>query len=108
MNLVLTGLQGTELFVYLDDIVLYVNSWEGHKEKFNKLMERLSAVNLKLQPDKCEFLRPEVACSGHIIDKEGVRPGPKKLEAVKHFPIPENPKNIKQFLELAGYYRRFI
>ena len=47
MDLVLTGLQGTELFVYLDDIVLYANSLEEHGEKFNKLIKRLSAANLK-------------------------------------------------------------
>ena len=61
MDLVLTGLQGTELFVYPDDIVLYENSLEEHDEKFNKLIERLSTANLKLQPDKCEFWLPEVA-----------------------------------------------
>ena len=88
--------------------VLYPNSLEEHEEKFNKLMEKVSAANLKLHPDKCEFLRPEVAYLGHMIDKEGVRPDPKKIEAVKNFPIPKNPKNIKQFLGLAGYYRRFI
>ena len=102
MNLVLTGLRGNELFVYLDDIVLYANSLEEHKAKFNKLIERLNAANLKLQPDKCEFLRPEVAYLGHIIDKEEMQPDPKKIEAVKKFPIPKNPKNIKQLLGLAG------
>ena len=56
---------------------------------------------------KC-VLRPEAAYWGHIKDKEGIRPDSKKLEAVKNFPIPKNPKNIKQFLGLAGYYRRFI
>ena len=108
MDLVLAGLQGTELFVYVDDIVLYANSLEEHEDKFSKLMERLSAANLKLQPDKCEFLRPEGAYLGHIIHKEGIRPDPKKLEAVKNFLIPKNPKNIKHFLGLAGYCRRFI
>ena len=71
-------------------------------------MERLSAANLKLQPGECKFLRPEVAYLGHIIDKEGVWPDPKKIEAVNNFPIPKNPKNIKQFLGLAVYYWRFI
>ena len=71
-------------------------------------MERLSAANLKLQPDKCEFSRPEVAYLRYIIDKEGVRSDPKKLEAVKHFPIHKNPKNMEQFLGLTGYYRRFM
>ena len=108
MDFVLIGHQGTDLFVYLDDIVLYANSSEEYEEKFNKLIERLSAANLKLQPDKREFLRPEVAYLGHIIDKEGTRPDPKKVEAVKTFPIPKNPKNIKQFLGLASYYRSFI
>ena len=117
MALVLTGLQGTELFVYSDDIVLCANSLEEHEQKINKLMEILSAANLKLQPDKCEFSRIILyiilyyfhdAYLGNIIDKEGVRPDPKKLEAVKNLPIPKNPKNIKQFLGLTGYYRRFI
>ena len=90
MDLVLTRLQGTELLVYLDDIGLYENSLEEHEEKFNKLMGRLSAANLTLQPDKCEFSRPEVFYLGHIIDK-GVRPDPKKIEAVKNFPSPKNP-----------------
>ena len=58
MDLVLTGLQGTKLFAYWDDIILYENSLEEHEEKFNRLMERLTAANLKLKPDKCEFLRP--------------------------------------------------
>ena len=92
MDLVLTGLRGTELSVYLDDIVLYANSLEEHEEKFNKLMERLSAANLQLHLDKCGFLRPEVAYSGHIIDKEGVRLDHKKIEAVKKFPIPRTLK----------------
>ena len=55
MDLVLTVLQGTDSFVYLDDIVLYENPFEEHEEKFNKLMERLSVANLKLQPDKYKF-----------------------------------------------------
>jgi len=108
MDLVLSGLQGTELFVYLDDIVIYASSLREHEIKFNKLTARLRESNLKLQPDKCEFLRKEVNYLGHIIGEDGVKPDPKKIEAVKEFPQPANAKNIKQFLGLAGYYRRFI
>ena len=61
-----------------------------------------------LQPDKCEFLRHEVIYLGHIIDEHGVKPDPKNIEAVENFPRPKTPKNIKQFLGLIGYYRRFI
>ncbi|KAM0730323.1 Retrovirus-related Pol polyprotein from transposon 17.6 [Formica fusca] len=108
MDLVLTGLQGKELFVYMDDIVIYATSLEEHERKYNALIERLREANLKLQPDKCEFLKTEVTYLGHVISKDGVKPDPKKLEAVQRFPRPKTPKNIKQFLGLAGYYRRFI
>ncbi|KAL6417870.1 hypothetical protein ACFW04_012472 [Cataglyphis niger] len=108
MDQVLSGLQGSELFVYLDDIVLYASSLREHEIKFDKLAERLRQANLKLQPDKCEFLRKEVGYLGHIISDEGVKPDPAKIRAVKEFPTPRNAKNIKQFLGLAGYYRRFI
>lgn len=108
MDRILSGLQGLELFVYLDDIVVYASSLKEHAQKFNKLAERLRAANLRLQPDKCEFLRKEVTYLGHVIGEAGVKPDPQKVEAVKNFPRPRNAKNIKQFLGLAGYYRRFI
>ncbi|XP_050462030.1 uncharacterized protein LOC126857007 [Cataglyphis hispanica] len=90
MDNVLSGLQGNELFVYMDDIVIYARSLKEH------------------EPDKCEFLRHEVAYLGHIIGADGVKPDPNKIKSISEFPIPKNEKNIKQFLGLAGYYRRFI
>jgi len=108
MDLVLSGLQDEELFVYMDDIVIYATSLEEHTRKYNLLIERLQQANLKLQPDKCEFLKTEVTYLGHVISKDGVKFDPKILEAVRQFPRSKTPKNIKQFLALAGYYRRFI
>ena len=108
MDITLTGLIGTELFVYLDDMVIFADTLEEHEKKFNNLIQRLRKANLHLQPDKCEFLRPEIQYLGHIIDKNGVRPDPKKIIAVKEFPVPKTQKNVKQFLGLAGYYRSFI
>lgn len=108
MDQVLTGLQGSKLFVYLDDTVLYASSLREYGIKFAKLANRLRAVNLKLQPDKCEFLRKEVTYLGHVIGETGVKPDPKKIQAMKDLPRPSNVKGIKQFLGLAGYYRCFI
>ena len=71
-------------------------------------MERLEKANLQLNINKCEFLKTEIFYLGHILSKQGVSPDPRKLEAVKHFPEPQTVKNIRQFLGLAGYYRRFI
>ncbi|KAL7292583.1 hypothetical protein TKK_0013716 [Trichogramma kaykai] len=74
----------------------------------NKLFGRLKTAGLTVRPDKCFFLRKEVGYLGHIISKDGVKPDPSKVIAVRDFPRPKSKKNIKQFLGLAGYYRRFI
>ncbi|CAB0029249.1 unnamed protein product, partial [Trichogramma brassicae] len=108
MDKVLTGLQGIELFIYMDDIVVYANSIQEHKEKMLRLMGRLKSANLTVRPDKCHFLKNTVTYLGHIISEKGVEPDPNKVSAVSNFPRPKNRKNIKQFLGLAGYYRRFV
>lgn len=108
MNSILTGLQGLECFVYIDDIVVYASSIEEHTAKLHKIFTRLRQNNLKLQPDKCEFLRREVSYLGHIISDEGVKPNPIKVAAIKSFPKPSCQKSIKSFLGLVGYYRKFI
>lgn len=108
MNNVLVGLQGLKCFVYLDDIVIYGNSLQDHNIKLKEVFERLTKHNLKLQPNKCEFLKTEVMYLGHLITQDGVKPDPKKIESVKNYPVPKSPKDIKSFLGLAGYYRRFI
>jgi hypothetical protein len=63
--------------------------------------------NLKIEPDKCEFLKQELNYLGHIVTA-GVRPDDRKIEAVVKFPTPKNQKDMKSFLGLAGYYRKFI
>ena len=63
---------------------------------------------MKLQPDKCEFLRKEVSYLGHVIGQTGVRPDEKRTEAVKEYPEPRTTREVKGFLGLAGYYRRCI
>lgn len=106
MDLVLSGLQGRELFVYMDDIVIYASTLEEHERKFNLLIERLRRANLKLARQMRIF--ENSSNLGHVISRDGVKLDPKKLEAVRQFPRPKTPKNIKQFFGLAGYYRRFI
>jgi len=69
MDQVLSTLQENNMFVYLDDIVIYAASLIEHQIKFHKFAERLRQANLKLQPDKCEFLQKEVSYLGHVIGK---------------------------------------
>ena len=70
MDTVLKGMHGAEVFVYLDDIVVYAESLEEQDKKARRLFDRLRHANLKLQPDKCDFLRTEVAYLGHIIGRD--------------------------------------
>ena len=108
MNKVLIGINGIKAFVYLDDIIIYAKDLNDHSQKITEIFQRLRQYNLKLQPLKCEFLRKEVNYLGHQITDEGVKPDPQKISCVKQFPIPRNVKEVKSFLGLSGYYRRFI
>ena len=108
MDNVLSGLQGEQCLCYMDDIIVYSATLEEHIDRLENVFNRLATSNLKIQPDKCEFLRKEVAYLGHVVTPEGIKPNPAKIEAVVNFPQPRNPKEIKQFLGLSGYYRRFL
>lgn len=65
-------------------------------------------MNFKIQLDKSEFLRKEIEFLGHIISTKGIKLNPDKISAVKKFPIPKTQRQIKSFLGLLGYYRKFI
>lgn len=108
MNTVLVGLTNTQCFVYLDDVVLYGSTLDDHNRKLKNIFSRLRENNLKLQPDKCEFLRKSCEYLGHVISSEGVRPNPNKIDTIDRVIRPKNQKQVKIFLGLIGYYRKFI
>ncbi|XP_076271644.1 uncharacterized protein LOC143203410, partial [Rhynchophorus ferrugineus] len=108
MDNVLRGLQGKICLVYMDDIIIFSTSLQEHLESLRKVFDRLTSYNLKIQLDKSEFLKKSVEFLGHVITPEGIKPNPKKVSAIKNFEIPKTPKEIKSFLGLIGYYRKFI
>ena len=108
MNKVLSGMQGVEMFIYMDDAVVYSTSLQNHRDKMFRLLGRFKTAKLTLKPEKCFFLRKEVTYLGHLISEKGVKPDPKKVEAVSQFPRPTTKKNVRQVLGLIGYYRKFI
>jgi hypothetical protein len=78
MNNVLMGLIGTRCFVYLDDMIIFGETLEEHNTRLKELFERLRQFKLKIEPDKCEFLKTELNYLGHVVTIEGVKPDPQK------------------------------
>ncbi len=99
---------GTRCFVYLDDIIVYGRTLQDHNEKLREIFKTLRANNLKVKTSKCCFLRREIQFLGHIIDKNGIRPNPKTIDAIMKFPTPKTAKQIKSFIGLSSFYRKFI
>lgn len=108
MNNILSDLIGRCCLVYLDDIIIFGSSLQQHLENLNRVLKRLIDSNLKIQLDKCEFLRKECEFLGHIVTQEGIRPNPNKIEKILNWPIPKSTTQIKGFLGILGYYRKFI
>lgn len=108
MNNVLAGLVGRICFVYLDDIIIFGHSLDNHLKNLEKVFDRLTHHNLKIQLDKCEFLQREIGFLGHIVTQDGVKPNPETVQKILDWPLPKTQKQIKQFLGLTGYYRKFI
>jgi hypothetical protein len=107
MSTVLSGMQGLKCLVYLD-VIVYGENLKGHNNKLRDVFARLRLHNLKLQTDKCEFLRKEVTYLGHRLTTQGLLPNSDKVKTVREFLVPTNTRQLKGFLGLVGYYRRFI
>jgi hypothetical protein len=92
----------------MDDCIITADSLERHNERLRELFQRFRENKLKIEPFKSEFLRAEVQFLGHVATDEGLRPDPRKMDAVRNFPKPKAVKQLKGFLGLSSYYRRFI
>ena len=93
---------------YLDDIIIYSKSEEEHLIHLEKVFQRLQEAGLKLKLQKCSFFKKHIQYLGHLLSDKGIQPLPEKLESIAKMPRPKNQKEVKQFLGLAGYYRKFV
>ncbi|GJW69361.1 putative reverse transcriptase domain-containing protein [Tanacetum coccineum] len=96
------------MIVFIDDILIYSKNKQEHEEHLKLILELLKKEELYAKFSKCEFWIPKVQFLGHVIDSEGIHVDPAKIESIKDWASPKSPTEIRQFLGLAGYYRRFI
>ncbi|GJV09375.1 putative reverse transcriptase domain-containing protein [Tanacetum coccineum] len=96
------------VIVFIDDILIYSKDEREHEEHLKAILELLKEEKLYAKFSKCEFWIPKVQFLGHVIDSRGIHVDPAKIESIKDWASPKTPTEIRQFLGLAGYYRRFI
>ena len=106
MNKVLKGLKFT--MTYLDNIIIFSQDELQHLEHLEIVFSCLREAGLKMKHSKCDFFKSEIHYLGHLISPEGISPLPNKLDSIRHMPVPNSAKEIKQFLGLTGYYRKFV
>ena len=106
MHSVLRNIDG--IFVYIDDILVASKDEESHRKKLREVFTCLRENGLAVNADKCLFGVPSLSFLGHQVDSEGVRPLPKRVAAVREFPVPKDKSSLQEFLGLVNYYHRFI
>ena len=108
MEAVLAGLQWEICLIYLDDIITFGRTFEEAVENLEKVFNRLLGAGLKLKPKKCDLFAKTVSFLGHTISNEGIATDPNKFKVVREWPTPMDQTEVRSFLGLCGYYRRFI
>ena len=108
MSTVFSDMNFESVLLYLDDIIIYSSTIEEHISRLEEVFQRLRRHNLKLKPSKCHFLKSSVQYLGHIVSAEGITTNPEKVAAVENWPTPKSKKDVRSFLGITGYYRKFI
>ena len=92
---------------YIDDVIIYSDSWSDHLQRIRKFFDRLSKAKLTVNLAKTEFCHATVTFLGHLVGQGQVKPLEAKVNAISEFPVPKCKRQLMRFLGMAGYYRKF-
>ncbi|XP_061180784.1 uncharacterized protein LOC133189428 [Saccostrea echinata] len=106
MRKLLQGMVGVDNFI--DDIIVYTDTWEEHLMALRELFTRLRKAGLTARPSKCFIGYDQIDCLGHVVGDQRLKPESNKIEAIRSAPVPMTKKQVRSFLGLAGFYRKFI
>ena len=108
MDNVLSELSWEACLYYLHDIIVFLRGWHEHIQQLRLVFQRLSEANLQLGHKKCTLARTSITFLGPLMSPEGLRPDPRLLESIREIQSPTSLTQVRSFLGLVGYYRRFI
>ena len=108
MESILSDLRYVSCLVFLDDVVMFGSTFEETIENYREFLVRMRKAGLKLKPSKCCLFQKSVSFLGHVVSEAGIATDSSKVEAVKAWPQPKRAKDVRSFLGLVGYYRKFI
>ena len=108
MEMILADMRYLSCLVFIDDVIIFGKSFEETLGSYRKFCMRMREAGLKLKPSKCSLFQKSVSFLGHIVSEEGISTDPEKVAAVQDWPVPKKMKDVRSFLGLVGYYRKFI
>lgn len=101
-------LEHVNMLAYLDDLIIFSTTSENHISDLKDVLQRMREYNITVNKDKCRFFCSSIKYLGHIITPDGLKPDPKKTEAILERPTPKNLQQLVSFLQMCSWYRRFI
>lgn len=101
-------LKWKEAIIYLDDIIIFSNTFEQHLDRLRRVLNKIRDAGLKLKISKCQFAYKTLKILGHIISEEGIAVNPEKIKAISEYPSPNSVKKIQMFLGACNFFRKFI
>ena len=108
MSKILSGIKGSFVFNYSDDVIVASKSFKLHIEHLTEVFSRFRHACIKLNLDKCCFIQASTEYVGHTITQNGIEPSKNKINALLNMPRPANIKSIRSYLGFVSYYRRYI